>query len=179
MMKLKAEILDEKAVRRTLTRISHEIIEKNKGIEDVVLIGIKRRGVPLAQRIAGLIEQFEGEKVSVGSVDITLYRDDLSELGEQAMVKNSELGVDVKGKKVILIDDVVFTGRTVRAAMDAVIDHGRPQIIQFAVLVDRGHRELPIRADYVGKNIPTSHKELVAVEVKELDEKDSVKIYEL
>jgi pyrimidine operon attenuation protein/uracil phosphoribosyltransferase len=179
MMNLKAEILDEKAVRRTLTRISHEIIEKNNGIEDVVLIGIKRRGVPLAHRIAELIEQFEGERISVGSVDITLYRDDLSELAEQAMVKNNDLGVDVSGKKVILIDDVVFTGRTVRAAMDAVIDHGRPEIIQFAVLVDRGHRELPIRADYVGKNIPTSHKELVAVEVKELDENDSVKIYEL
>lgn len=177
-MKLKAEILDEKAVKRTLTRVAHEIIEKNKGVEEVVLIGIKRRGVPIAHRIAELIEKFEEVKVPVGSVDITLYRDDLSELGEQPCLNDNDLGVEIKGKKVILIDDVVYTGRTVRAAMEAVIDHGRPQSIQLAVLVDRGHRELPIRPDYIGKNIPTAAKELVAVEVAELDENDSVKIFE-
>lgn len=178
-MKLKTELLDEKAVRRTLTRISHEIIEKNNGIENLVLIGIKRRGVPLANRIAELIEKFEGEKVLVGSVDITLYRDDLSELGETARINSHDIDVDIHGKKVVIIDDVVFTGRTVRAAMEAIFDAGRPKVIQFAALIDRGHRELPVRADFVGKNIPTSNKEVIAVNLVEIDGEDSVKIYEV
>lgn len=177
-MELKNQLLDEKAIGRTLTRVSHEIIEKNKGIEDVVLIGIKRRGYPIAQRIALLIEKIEGVKIQVGSVDITLYRDDLTTLNEQPIINSNSLEVDVKNKKVILVDDVLYTGRTARAAIDAVIHNGRPRLIQLAVLIDRGHRELPIRADYVGKNLPTSKDELVSVELMEVDGTDSVKIYE-
>ncbi|WP_373898358.1 bifunctional pyr operon transcriptional regulator/uracil phosphoribosyltransferase PyrR [Haloimpatiens sp. FM7315] len=177
-MQLKALILDEKAMKRTMTRIAHEIIEKNKGVKNIILIGIRRRGYPLAERIASLIEIIEGEKVEVGHVDITLYRDDLTALSEQPVINSGDLGLDVKDKVVVLVDDVLYTGRTVRAALEAIIDHGRPERIQLAVLVDRGHRELPIRADYVGKNIPTSRKEVVSVRVKELDEEDSVKIYE-
>lgn len=177
-MSLKAEILDEKGLKRTLTRISHEIIEKNKGVKDIVLIGIKRRGYPLAQRIADLIESIEGEKVQVGCVDITLYRDDLTKLHEEPVINNNNLEVDIVDKKVVLVDDVLYTGRTVRAALEAIMSYGRPDRIQLAVLVDRGHRELPIRADYVGKNIPTSRRETVSVEVKEIDSNDSVKIYE-
>lgn len=178
-MNLKAVILDEKGLQRTLTRISHEIIEKNKGVENVLLVGIMRRGEPLAHRIANIIEEIEGVKIPVGSVDITLYRDDLSAIEEQPLVREKDIGVSIKDKKVILIDDVLYTGRTARAAIDALLDQGRPQMIQLAVLVDRGHRELPIRADYVGKNIPTSRSEMVSVEVIETDGSDSVKIYEL
>lgn len=176
-MNLKAIILDEKGIKRTLTRISHEIIEKNKGVEDIILVGIKRRGYPIAKRIAGIIEQIEGVKVQVESLDITLYRDDLSRLSEQPLVNDIDL-IDVEDKKLILVDDVIYTGRTVRAAIDAVVHAGRPQMVQLAVLVDRGHRELPIRPDYIGKNIPTSRSELVSVEIMEIDESDSVKIYE-
>jgi pyrimidine operon attenuation protein / uracil phosphoribosyltransferase len=178
-MKLKTQLLDDKSIARTLTRVAHEIIERNKGVEEVVLIGIKRRGYPLAQRIAEAIEKIEGVNVAVGSVDITLYRDDLSTIDIQPVVNKSSLEIDIKNKIVILVDDVLFTGRTARAAIDAVIHHGRPKIIQLAVLIDRGHRELPIRADYVGKNIPTSKNEMVSVELIEIDENDSVKIYEL
>lgn len=176
-MDLKAEILDEKGISRTITRIAHEIIEKNRGVEDIVLIGIKTRGVPLAHRISTIIEEIEDIKIPVGSVDITYYRDDLCEVVEKANITTEGLGVHVKNKIVILVDDVMYTGRSVRAAMDAIIDEGRPQMIQLAVLVDRGHRELPIRADYVGKNIPTSHKEAISVQLKELDELDSIKIF--
>ncbi|KOA20964.1 bifunctional protein PyrR [Clostridium homopropionicum DSM 5847] len=178
-MEFKSVLLDEKAMKRTLTRIAHEIIEKNKGVEDIILIGIQRRGVPIAQRLAKLIEEFEDVAVKVGSVDITLYRDDLTELGEQPLINNSSIDLDVRNKKVILVDDVLYTGRTARAAMEAIIKQGRPANIQLAVLIDRGHRELPIRADYVGKNTPTSRKELVAVKVNEIDDEDSVKLYEL
>lgn len=177
-MKLKANLLDANAVRRSLIRISHEIIEKNKGVEDIVLIGIKRRGYPLAKRIAENIEKIEGVSVEVGYVDITLYRDDITEVTEAPKINSVDLGVEVKGKKVILVDDVLFTCRTVRAAIEAIIDVGRPLSIQLAVLIDRGHKELPIRADYVGKNIPTSKTEIVAVEINEIDGEDSVKIYE-
>lgn len=177
-MKIKSELLDEVAVQRTLTRIAHEIIEKNKGVEDIVLIGIKRRGYPLAKRIADLIQKFERASVEIGSVDITFYRDDLTSLNEQPIIIDENLGVDIINKKVILVDDVLYTGRTARAAIEAIIHHGRPQLIQLAVLIDRGHRELPIRADYVGKNIPTSKEELVSVELLEVDGLDSVKIYE-
>ncbi|MTK13181.1 MAG: bifunctional pyr operon transcriptional regulator/uracil phosphoribosyltransferase PyrR [Clostridiaceae bacterium] len=177
-MEPKAVILDEKGVKRTLTRVSHEIIEKNKGVEDVILVGIKRRGYPIAQRIAQIIEEIEGIKIEVESVDITLYRDDLSKLHDQPIVNEVEL-IDVKDKKVVLVDDVIYTGRTVRAAIDAVMHAGRPKMVQLAVLVDRGHRELPIRADYVGKNIPTSKSEMVSVEVAEIDGNDSVKIYDI
>ena len=177
-MKLKANLLDDNAIRRSLIRISHEIIEKNKGVEDIVLIGIKRRGYPLAKRIAENIEKIEGVSVEVGYVDISLYRDDITEIKESPKLNSVDLGVEVKGKKVILVDDVLFTCRTVRAAIEAIIDSGRPLSIQLAVLIDRGHKELPIRADYVGKNIPTSKTEIVAVEIKEIDGNDSVKIYE-
>jgi pyrimidine operon attenuation protein/uracil phosphoribosyltransferase len=177
-VKLKANLLDENAIRRTLVRISHEIIEKNKGIEDIVLIGIKRRGYPIAERIRDNIENIEGIRVPVGCVDISLYRDDITEIIENPKVNQIDLGAEVRGKKIILVDDVLYTCRTVRAAIDAVIDAGRPLSIQLAVLIDRGHKELPIRADYVGKNIPTSKTEIVAVEIKEIDGSDSVKIYE-
>ena len=177
-MKLKANLLDDNAIRRSLIRISHEIIEKNKGVEDIVLIGIKRRGYPLAKRIAENIEKIEGVSVEVGYVDISLYRDDITEIKESPKLNSVDLGVEVKGKKVILVYDVLFTCRTVRAAIEAIIDSGRPLSIQLAVLIDRGHKELPIRADYVGKNIPTSKTEIVAVEINEIDGNDSVKIYE-
>jgi pyrimidine operon attenuation protein / uracil phosphoribosyltransferase len=178
-LELKAVILDEQGIKRTLTRISHEIIEKNKGTEDLVFIGIKRGGVPLAYRLAENISKIEGVKIPVGSVDITRYRDDNKSLADDQDVEAAVIGVDVEGKKVILVDDVMHTGRTARAAMDAVIHSGRPQMIQLATLVDRGHRELPIRADYVGKNIPTSKEEIIVVELSEIDEADSVKIYEV
>ncbi|HBC95661.1 MAG TPA: bifunctional pyr operon transcriptional regulator/uracil phosphoribosyltransferase PyrR [Clostridium sp.] len=177
-MKLKALILDKKAMDRTLTRISHEIIEKNKGTEGIMLIGIKRRGYPLAKRIAENIYKIEGVRLDVKGVDISFYRDDLSPLSEQPVVNEFNV-TDVESKKIILVDDVIYTGRTARAAMDAIIHSGRPRLIQLAVLIDRGHRELPIRPDYVGKNIPTSREEMISVEISEIDKKDSVKIYEL
>lgn len=176
-MELKAVLLDEKAVQRTLKRITHEIIERNKGTEDIVMVGIKRRGVPLAQRIAKQIETIEGTEIIVGSVDIAPYRDDIN--GNEPIETNMVLDIDVNDKKVILVDDVLYTGRTVRAAIDALIDFGRPKMIQLAVIVDRGHREIPIRADFVGKNVPTSKDEVVLVKVSEIDENDSVSIYEL
>ena len=165
----KAEIMDESAIMRALTRISHEIIEKNKGIDDLVLIGIQRRGVPLARMIAKKIKEVEGREVSVGVLDITLYRDDLSTLAEHPIINGTEIDFSLTGKKVVLVDDVIYTGRTVRAAIDAIIDIGRPKMIQLAILIDRGHRELPIRADYVGKNVPTSKSEVINVRVVDVD----------
>jgi pyrimidine operon attenuation protein/uracil phosphoribosyltransferase len=176
----KAVVMDEQAIRRALTRIAHEIIERNKGIDDCVLIGIKTRGIYLAKRLAERIEQIEGRAIPVGELDITLYRDDLTvkTIDREPLVKGTNVPFDVTNKKVILVDDVLFTGRTVRAAMDAVMDLGRPARIQLAVLVDRGHRELPIRADFVGKNIPTSSSELIVVELTEVDKLDQVSIHE-
>ncbi len=178
MLKEKAEIVDADGLRRVVTRIAHEIVERNKGVEDLVLVGIKRRGVPLAQRIAQRIAEFEGVAPAQGSLDITLYRDDLSTVAHQPVVGGSEIPVDVRGKVVVLVDDVLYTGRTVRAAMDALIDFGRPRAIQLAVVIDRGHRELPIRADFVGKNVPTSRKEVIGVKLLEVDGVDSVVIKE-
>lgn len=175
----KAKILDEKAIMRAITRISHEIIEKNKGTDNVVLIGIKRRGVPLAKKIADKIFDIEGERVLVGTIDITLYRDDLTTKEDKAQVKGHHIDFSVEGKTVILVDDVLYTGRTVRAALDALTDIGRASTIQLAVLVDRGHRELPIRADYVGKNVPTSKREVVKVKLEEYDSINEVVIEEL
>ncbi|SEF68261.1 pyrimidine operon attenuation protein / uracil phosphoribosyltransferase [Caloramator fervidus] len=174
----KAILLDENSIARALKRISHEIIEKNKGVDDIVLLGIKTRGVPLAERIANYLEMFEGQKVLVGQIDISLYRDDLTEKYDEPKVGINKLDFDIKGKKVILVDDVIFTGRTVRAALDAVMDIGRPRLIQLAVLIDRGHRELPIRPDYVGKNVPTSLNEIIEVKLTETDGIDKVIILE-
>ena len=168
------ELIDREGIRRILTRISHEIVEKNKGTEDIVLIGIRTRGVPLARRIAKTIKDFEKVDLPVGVLDITLYRDDLSQIAHQPIVHKTEISLDITGKKVVLVDDVIFTGRTIRAAMDALIDLGRPRSIQLAVITDRGHRELPISPDYVGKNLPTSKDELVEVNVKEIDGQDRV-----
>ncbi|MGH7725544.1 MAG: bifunctional pyr operon transcriptional regulator/uracil phosphoribosyltransferase PyrR [Candidatus Eiseniibacteriota bacterium] len=175
----KAEIIDAEGLRRIITRIAHEIVERNKGTADVVLVGVRRRGVPLAERIAVKIAEFEQSKVPQGCLDITLYRDDLSEVGPRPVLGGTEMPVDVTGKVVVLVDDVLYTGRTVRAAMDAIMDLGRPRAIQLAVIVDRGHRELPVRADYVGKNVPTSKREIIGVRVKEIDQEDCVVIKEM
>lgn len=169
-------IMDADAMRRAIVRISHEIIEKNKGVENVVLVGIRTRGVPIAERIANTIERIENAKVPVCMLDITLYRDDLSTLAYNPIVHGTEIDLDLTGKVVILVDDVLYTGRTIRAALDAIIDMGRPRAIQLAVLIDRGHRELPIRADFAGKNVPTSHKEAVNVSLAEEDGIDEVAI---
>ena len=171
-------IMDSEANRRALVRIAHEIIEKNKGVEDVVIVGIRTRGVPLAQRIAAEINAIENCEMTVGMLDITLYRDDLSTLGYNPVVHGTDINFDLSGKHVVLVDDVLYTGRTIRAALDAVIDMGRPKTIQLAVLVDRGHKELPIRADYVGKNVPTSQKETIEVVLNEIDGTDEVYIGE-
>ena len=165
----KTILLDSEGIRRALTRIAHEIVEKNKGTDNVVVVGIRTRGVPLAERLADLIEEIEDRRPPVGSLDITLYRDDLSTLSYQPVVRSTELPSDITGKTIVLVDDVLYTGRTIRAALDAVIDMGRPKAIQLAVLVDRGHRELPIRADFVGKNVPTSSHETVSVQLTESD----------
>ncbi len=176
-MEFKAALMDEKAIERALIRISHEIVEKNKGVKNLVLIGIKRRGVPLAERIKENILAFEGVSLPVSSVDITLYRDDLEEDYDKPYIRNALIDVPIKDQKVILVDDVLYTGRTVRAALDAVTSNGRPKSIQLAVLIDRGHRELPIRADYVGKNVPTSNEELIKVMLMEVDGKNAVDLY--
>jgi len=177
-VKEKARIMDERGISRAISRISHEIIEKNKGVDNVVIIGIRRRGVPLAERIARKVQEVEGRNLPLGVLDITLYRDDLSNIASQPVVHKTEISFDITGKKVVLVDDVLFTGRTVRAALDALIDLGRPQMIQLAVLIDRGHRELPIRADYVGKNVPTSRNEVIKVKLREVDDEDCVVIYD-
>lgn len=175
----KAEIMDESGIVRAVTRISHEIIEKNKGVEDLALIGIQRRGVPLARMIAEKIKGVEGKEVPVGILDITLYRDDLSLLAEHPIINGTEIDFSVNSKKIILVDDVIYTGRTVRAAIDAIMDIGRPKMIQLAVLIDRGHRELPIRADYVGKNVPTSKFEVVNVKLYDIDKVNVVTLSDL
>lgn len=173
-MKLKAKLMDEAAMNRALMRISHEIIEKNKGVENVVLVGIRRRGVPIAERICRNIKKIEDVEVPCGSADISFYRDDLTHASEQPVLAKADLGISVNDKNVVLVDDVLYTGRTARAAIEAVFTVGRPRSIQFAVLVDRGHRELPIRADYVGKNVPTSRSELIEVRLPEYDEDTGV-----
>lgn len=172
------QIMDEQAIRRALTRISHEIIENNQGVDDLVLVGVRTRGIYLAHRIAERIRQIEGRSVAVGEVDITLYRDDLTvkTADEEPEIKGTDIPFNVTDKNVVLVDDVLYTGRTVRAAMDATIDLGRPARIQLAVLIDRGHRELPIRPDFIGKNVPTSKDENIVVEVSEYDPEDQVTI---
>lgn len=170
------EVVDNVTMKRALTRITYEIIERNHDIQEVVLIGIKTRGIYIAQRIAERLKQLEQLDIPVGELDITLYRDDKKGDQEEPELHSSDIPFSLEGKEVILVDDVLFTGRTIRAAMDAIMDHGRPRKISLAVLVDRGHRELPIRADYVGKNIPTSMKEEIVVEMEELDGQDRIMI---
>lgn len=174
----KAKIMDKEAIRRALKRIAHEIIERNKGIENIVLVGIRRRGVPLAQRLQKYLKEIEGVEIPVGTLDITLYRDDLNLKLDQPKVGKTEINFSIENKDIILVDDVLYTGRTVRSALDALMDIGRPKTVQLAVLIDRGHRELPIKADYVGKNVPTSRKEQIEVRLEEIDGIDEVIIGE-
>jgi len=174
MRKLKAQIIDADGFERTITRLAHEILEKNKGAASIVIVGIRTRGEFIARRIARKIEEVEGVTLKIGSLDITLYRDDLLGKLEQPQLKGTDIIFDLNDKNIILIDDVLYTGRTIRAALDELIDLGRPKTIQLAVLVDRGHRQLPIRADYVGKNVPTSSSESIRVHVREVDGEDAV-----
>lgn len=178
MNQFKSIIMDEAAVNRALMRIAHEIVEHNKGTESLCLVGIRTRGVPLAERIAANIEKIEGVSIPIGIMDITYYRDDLEADPDGARLKEIDIPFDVKEKKIVLVDDVFYTGRSTRAAIEGIFAIGRPALIQLAVLVDRGHRELPIRADYVGKNIPTSRSELVEVNLREVDGKTDVELYE-
>jgi len=175
----KSQILDAKGIQRALTRISHEILERNKGKEDLALVGVRTGGVFLARRIAGIISEIEKSEVPFGIVDITLYRDDLTIGTHQPVLRGTEIPFNVDGKKIVIVDDVLYTGRTVRAAMDAVMEFGRPKMIQLAVLIDRGHRELPIKADYIGKNVPTSRNESVNVRLSEEDGVDEVTVTEI
>ncbi len=176
--KQKAKVMTGEDMERALKRMAHEIAERNKGIENVILVGIHRRGVPLAERIADLLEQFEGVRPAMGKLDITLYRDDLSLRYPQPLVRGTDVPWNLQGQRIVLVDDVLYTGRTVRAALDALMDIGRPDQVQLAVLVDRGHRELPIHPDYVGKNLPTSKTEVVEVSVTPIDEGNEVWICE-
>lgn len=176
-MELKATLMTSEEMTRALKRISHQILENNQGANNIVFLGIRRRGVPLAKVLAGNIRTIEGREVPVGDLDITLYRDDLSEICPDPVISGSDIPFDINGKDVILVDDVLYTGRTARAALDAASKYGRAATIQLAVLIDRGHRELPIRADYVGKNVPTSKSETVAVHVMEIDGEENVELY--
>ena len=175
----KGRIMSASEVERTLVRLAHQIMEKNNGVDDLVLVGLKRRGVPLANRLAKLITQIEKKPVAIGTLDITLYRDDLSTVGANPVIqKTTPLGVEIGNKNVILVDDVLYTGRTVRAAMDALFDHGRPRRVQLCVLIDRGHRELPIEAAFVGRTIQTTANEIVEVRVTEIDNEEQVMLVE-
>lgn len=178
MNQKKAEIMDEATVRRTMMRMAHEIVEKNRGVDDLVLVGIQRRGAPLAAMLQQNIQRIEGACVPCGTLDINFYRDDLSRAADAPVFKKAEMPFSIVDKKVVLVDDVLFTGRTVRAAIEAIFSLGRPRSIQLAILIDRGHRELPIRADYVGKNIPTSLQETVAVKLPEYDGETGVDLLE-
>jgi pyrimidine operon attenuation protein / uracil phosphoribosyltransferase len=169
-------VMDADRIGRTLTRIAHEILERNKGVDDLALIGVRRRGVPLARRLARSLKEITGDEIPTGALDITLYRDDLmrNPVAAQPVVRRTEIPFSIDNRKILLVDDVLYTGRTTRAALDALIDFGRPKAIQLIVLVDRGHRELPIKADYVGKNLPTSSDQSVQVRLQEIDDVDEV-----
>jgi pyrimidine operon attenuation protein / uracil phosphoribosyltransferase len=175
---MKTKVLDAESLRRTVNRLSHEVVEKNKGVQNVVLVGIRTRGEFLAHRIANKIKEIENINVQVGILDITLYRDDLRGRLDQPELKSTEILFDIRGKVIVLIDDVLFTGRTIRSALNALMDLGRPSEIQLLVLVDRGHRELPIKADFVGKNVPTAHEQKVQVSMTEADDEDAVYLIE-
>jgi pyrimidine operon attenuation protein/uracil phosphoribosyltransferase len=174
MREVKAKIIDDAGMERTVTRLAHEILEKNKGASNIVIVGIRTRGEFLAKRVARKIEEVEGVQLKIGFLDITLYRDDLLGKLEQPQMKGTDILFDISGKDVVLVDDVLYTGRTIRAALDGLIDIGRPKTIQLAVLIDRGHRQLPIKADFVGKNVPTSSDESIRVHLKEVDGGDEV-----
>ncbi len=178
-MKFKSEILDSTSFNRMIKRIAHQIIEKNSDVQNIAIIGIKTRGVPIAERVAKSIFEIEKLKVNVGVLDITLYRDDLTHISPDPVINATDIPFDINNKTVVLADDVIYTGRTVRAAMDAVMNIGRPSKIELFTMVDRGHRELPIRADFVGKNVPTSHSEMIKVNLLEIDGKDNIEIYDL
>lgn len=178
-MKFKSEILDSASFNRVIKRIAHQIIEKNSDVQNIAIIGIKTRGVPIAERVAKSIFEIEKLKVNVGVLDITLYRDDLTHISPDPVINATDIPFDINNKTVVLADDVIYTGRTVRAAMDAVMNIGRPSKIELFTMVDRGHRELPIRADFVGKNIPTSHSEMIKVNLLETDGRDNIEIYDL
>jgi pyrimidine operon attenuation protein/uracil phosphoribosyltransferase len=168
--------MDSERIGRSLTRIAHEIVERNRGVGDLALVGVRTRGVPIAKRLAASLREITGTEVPTGALDITLYRDDLMKtaVGPQPIVRRTEIPFSIDGRHIVLVDDVLYTGRTIRAALDALIDFGRPSTIQLVVLVDRGHRELPIKADYVGKNVPTSHRETIHVRLAEIDGRDEV-----
>jgi len=174
----KAQLMSASEIERTLVRLAHEIIEKNDGAADLGLVGIRRRGVFLAQRLGAMIQRIEKTPVPVGSLDITLYRDDLSTLGPKPVVQKSEIGIPITGKNIILVDDVLYTGRTTRAAMDALFSHGRPKRVQLCVLIDRGHRELPVEAQFVGRRVQTTSEEIIEVQLRELDEAERVLLVE-
>ena len=174
----KGRMMSASEIERTLVRLAHEIVEKNNGVEDLTLVGIKRRGVPLAMRLGKLIQQIEKRPVSVGTLDITLYRDDLSTVGLSPVIQKTPLGVEIGDQNVILVDDVLYTGRTIRAAMDALFDHGRPRRVQLCVLIDRGHRELPIEAAFVGRTVQTTNNEIVEVRLTEVDKEEQVMLVE-
>ena len=176
--KIKAKVMDSRKIRRSLHRMVTEIIERNRELNSLVIVGIRTRGIYLGKRVSKMIKEMENIKIPMGVLDITLYRDDFSELEAQHIVQKTEIGFSVEDKEILLVDDVLFTGRTIRAAMDSLFDLGRPKSIQLFVLIDRGHRELPVRADYVGKFLPTSKREIVQVHLKEIDETDEVLITE-
>jgi pyrimidine operon attenuation protein / uracil phosphoribosyltransferase len=174
----KSQLMSPSEIERTLVRLAHEINERNNGVNDLVLVGIKRRGIPLAQRLGKLLQRIEKKEIPVGTLDISLYRDDLTTLGPKPVVQKGDIGVPVAGKVVVLIDDVLYTGRTVRAGMDALFAHGRPRLVQFCVLIDRGHRELPVEATFVGRRIQTQDNEIVEVQLKETDDAEKVLLVE-
>jgi len=176
-MELKKEIMNEKSIERAIKRIAFQIVEKNKGLQDVCLVGIRTRGVPMAKKLANYLSEIENKKVPLGVLDITLYRDDLSKISENPLLKGSEIGFDVEGKKIILVDDVLYTGRTIRAAISGILDFGRPAEVKLCVLIDRGHHEMPIQADYIGKSVPTSKDEVIKVTFNETDDDEKVRIY--
>jgi pyrimidine operon attenuation protein/uracil phosphoribosyltransferase len=175
----KAQLMSGSEIERTLVRLAHEILEKNGGVEGLGLVGIRRRGVPIAERLGKMIFQVEKKKVPVGTLDITFYRDDLSTLGPKPVVQEAEIGFPIEGKKIVLIDDVLYTGRTTRAALDALFSHGRPSLVQLLVLIDRGHRELPIQATFTGRTVPTSSREIIEVKLNEVDGQEQVLLVDL
>jgi pyrimidine operon attenuation protein/uracil phosphoribosyltransferase len=174
----KSQLMSESEIERTLVRLAHEIIEKNNGSKDLCLVGIKRRGVPLAERLAKVIQRIEKKPLPVGTLDITLYRDDLTTVGPKPVVQKADVGCVIVDKNVVMVDDVLYTGRTVRAAMDALFDHGRPRKLQLLVLIDRGHRELPVEATFIGRKVQTSDEEIIKVQLREIDQVDKVLVVE-